>query len=158
MGNKQLAIKNTLDTSMINRAVLGAGCFWCIEAALQRLKGVSKVESGYAGGYVKNPTYDSVCSGKSGHAEVVRVNFDPKIITYESNLSNNAAILYIFMHIHDPTTLNRQGYDTGSQYRSIIFYEKGNVREQEAIKAVLEEVKKDGQYPGHPAEIVTEVK
>jgi peptide-methionine (S)-S-oxide reductase len=99
MGNKQMAIKNTLDTSMINRAVLGAGCFWCIEAALQRLKGVGKVESGYAGGFVKNPTYESVCSGKSGHAEVVRVHFDPKIITYESTIiPYNSYSLHLHAH------------------------------------------------------------
>ena len=86
MGSKQLAIKNNLDTSMISKAILGAGCFWCIEASLQRLKGVSRVESGYAGGHVKNPTYENICSGKSGHAEVVRVHFNPQIISYESNL------------------------------------------------------------------------
>jgi peptide methionine sulfoxide reductase MsrA len=85
MGSKQLNTKTLLDTSSIDRAVLGAGCFWCIEATLQRLKGVHKVESGYAGGLVKNPTYESVCTGSSGHAEVVRVEFDPKIINYQSN-------------------------------------------------------------------------
>ena len=84
MGNKPINVKNSIDTSMISQTVLGAGCFWCIEATLQRLKGVLKVESGYAGGLTKNPTYQEVCSGKSGHAEVVRVKFDPKIINLQS--------------------------------------------------------------------------
>ena len=89
---------------------------------------------------------------------MVRVDFDPKIITFQSKIYLYSAIVYIFMHLHDPTTLNKQGYDTGTQYRSIIFYEKGNKKELEIVKAILAEVKKEGQYPGAPAEIVTEVK
>jgi peptide-methionine (S)-S-oxide reductase len=96
-------------------AVLGGGCFWCTEAIYGRVKGVLSAIPGYAGGETESPTYSEVCSGKTGHAEVVRVEFDPEIITYEE-------ILEIFWHAHDPTTLNRQGNDIGTQYRSIILY------------------------------------
>jgi len=96
-------------------ATLGGGCFWCLEAVYQELKGVQQVESGYAGGQTVNPTYDDVCGGNTGHAEVVRIAFDPAIVSYRE-------ILEIFFTIHDPTTLNRQGNDCGTQYRSVIFY------------------------------------
>jgi peptide-methionine (S)-S-oxide reductase len=96
-------------------ATLGGGCFWCLEAVYDQLRGVTDVISGYAGGQVVNPTYKQVCSGTTGHAEVVQVTFDPGQITYED-------ILKVFFVIHDPTTLNRQGADVGTQYRSVIFY------------------------------------
>lgn len=96
-------------------ATLGGGCFWCLEAAFEQVKGVERVESGYTGGSVKNPTYRQVCNGDTGHAEVVQVAFDPAVISYRD-------ILEIFFAIHDPTTLNRQGADTGPQYRSAIFF------------------------------------
>lgn len=96
-------------------ATLGGGCFWCLEAVYQELKGVQHVESGYSGGQVPNPGYEQVCSGTTGHAEVVRVEFDPAVVTYRE-------ILEIFFTIHDPTTLNRQGNDCGTQYRSVIFF------------------------------------
>ena len=96
-------------------ATYGAGCFWCIEAVVQRLKGVEKVVSGYTGGTVKEPTYRDICSGSTGHAEVVQVTFDPTEISYED-------LIIIFMTNHDPTTLDRQGADQGTQYRSAIFY------------------------------------
>ena len=96
-------------------ATLAGGCFWCLEAVYLQLKGVEKVESGYAGGSVPNPSYEQVCSGRTGHAEVVQVTFDPQVVSYED-------LLKIFFTIHDPTTLNRQGYDIGTQYRSAIFY------------------------------------
>ena len=96
-------------------ATLGGGCFWCLEAVYQQLKGVHAVESGYTGGQVKNPTYEQVCEGTTGHAEVVRVSFDPDVIGYRE-------ILEIFFTIHDPTTLNRQGNDAGTQYRSVIYF------------------------------------
>ena len=96
-------------------AILGGGCFWCIEAVFQRLDGVSLVESGYAGGTVDNPTYKQVCEGTTGHAEVCRVTYDPRIVSF-------ADILHVFFTAHDPTTLNRQGNDVGTQYRSIIMY------------------------------------
>ena len=96
-------------------ATLGGGCFWCLEAPYQQVRGVTSVVSGYAGGHVANPTYRQVCNGDTGHAEVVLVAFDPAVITFRE-------ILEIFFSIHDPTTLNRQGADTGTQYRSAIFY------------------------------------
>ena len=94
---------------------LGGGCFWCTEAAFDELKGILKVESGYSGGHVKNPSYSDVCSGDTGHAEVVQITFDPKNISFKE-------ILQIFFTIHDPMTLNRQGADQGTQYRSVILY------------------------------------
>jgi len=103
-------------------AVLGAGCFWCVEAVFQDLKGVYKVESGYTGGSVKNPTYGDVSSGSTGHAEAARITFDPEIISYET-------LLKVFWTTHDPTTLNRQGADAGTQYRSAIFYTTDAQRE-----------------------------
>ena len=99
-------------------AVFGGGCFWCTEAIYKRVKGVEKVEPGYAGGHVVNPSYKKVCTGTTGHAEVIRVSYDPKIVTFLD-------LLEIFWHAHDPTTLNRQGNDIGSQYRSVIFYQDG---------------------------------
>ena len=96
-------------------AILGGGCFWCVEAALKQLKGVESVRSGYMGGRVANPTYQQVCSGKSGHVEVAEITFDPAVITFSD-------LLHVFFTAHDPTTLNRQGNDVGEQYRSVIFY------------------------------------
>jgi len=97
-------------------AYIGGGCFWCLEAIYQRVKGVERVTSGYAGGILDNPMYEQVSGGSTGHAEIVKIDFDPKQITYEK-------LLEIFWHIHDPTTANRQGHDVGSQYRSVILYE-----------------------------------
>ena len=99
----------------IEKATLGGGCFWCLEAVFLQVEGVTEVISGYAGGHVDNPTYFQVCKGSTGHAEVVQVSFDADMITYRD-------ILEIFFSIHDPTTLNRQGGDIGTQYRSVIFY------------------------------------
>lgn len=96
-------------------ATLGGGCFWCLEAVYEQLRGVERVVSGYAGGDVPNPTYGQVCSGATGHAEVVQITFDPAAIAYRD-------LLDVFFSIHDPTTLNRQGADVGTQYRSVIFY------------------------------------
>ena len=96
-------------------ATFGNGCFWCTEAIFEQLEGVTKVESGYAGGDIKNPTYNAVCTGTTGHAEVIRLIFDPKVISYRE-------LLDVFFSTHDPTTLNRQGADVGTQYRSAIFY------------------------------------
>lgn len=95
------------------QATLGGGCFWCVEAVYLMLEGVEQVVSGYAGGHVENPSYRAVCTGTTGHAEVVQITFDPEIISYED-------LLYVFWRAHDPTTLNRQGADVGPQYRSII--------------------------------------
>lgn len=100
---------------MDEKATLGGGCFWCLEAAYEQVGGIRKVVSGYAGGEVDNPTYRQVCSGSTGHAEVVQLTYDPDVITYRD-------ILDIFFTIHDPTTLNRQGADVGTQYRSVIYH------------------------------------
>jgi len=124
------------------KAVLGGGCFWCLEAIFQRVNGVKKVVSGYSGGKRKNPTYEQVCSGATGHAEVVEIEFDENIISYDE-------ILDIFFEIHDPTQLNRQGNDVGTQYRSVIFYVDENQKEV-ALKKI-EELKKRG------INVVTEV-
>ncbi len=108
-------------------ATLGGGCFWCLEAVYQRVPGVLKSVSGYAGGHTANPTYEEVCSHGTGHAEVVRLEFDPQVVSYER-------LLEIFFEAHDPTTLNRQGADEGDQYRSVIFYEN-DAQHQAALKA-----------------------
>ena len=112
--NHKLDQSNQQETNM-EIATLGAGCFWCVEAVFQELKGVEKVESGYTGGQVKNPTYKEVCNGTTGHAEVAQITFDPQVISFDE-------ILEVFWTTHDPTTLNRQGNDVGTQYRSAIFY------------------------------------
>jgi peptide-methionine (S)-S-oxide reductase len=111
-------------------AVFGGGCFWCTEAVFQMLKGVAKVESGYAGGAMDNPSYVQVSAGNTGHAEVIRVTYDPAIITYED-------LLTVFFGSHDPTTPNRQGADIGEQYRSVILYES------DEEKAIAEKIIKD---------------
>ncbi len=114
----------------IKKATLGAGCFWCVEAVFQQLKGVQKVEAGYAGGNLENPSYEEVCTGNTGHAEVVRIEYDPEMITFED-------LLEVFWHTHNPTTLNRQGADVGSQYRSSIFFhdaEQKQIAEQSLKK------------------------
>jgi peptide-methionine (S)-S-oxide reductase len=112
-------------------ATLGGGCFWCIEAAFNKIRGVVNVESGYAGGELASPTYEQVCTGTTGHAEVVQVTFDPDIISFEE-------ILEIFFTAHDPTTLNRQGADVGSQYRSVIFYH--NEKQRKVAEQVIAEL------------------
>ncbi|WP_345951910.1 peptide-methionine (S)-S-oxide reductase MsrA [Mucilaginibacter sp. PAMB04274] len=127
------------------KATFGMGCFWCSEAIFQRLKGVTKVESGYSGGTVKNPTYEDVCTGTTGHAEVVQVTFKPEIISYKD-------LLEIFWKMHDPTTLNRQGADEGTQYRSAIFYH--NAAQKQLAETYKAELNKQKVYP-HP--IVTEI-
>jgi len=112
-------------------ATIGGGCFWCTEAVYQELKGVSQSVSGYAGGSVVNPTYDQVCSGTTGHAEVVKLTFDPDQVSFRK-------ILEIFFTIHDPTTLNRQGNDVGTQYRSVVFYH--TPEQQETARHVIAEM------------------
>ncbi len=104
-----------ITTATTEIASFGGGCFWCTEAVFQQIRGVLAVESGYAGGAMPNPSYEQICTGKTGHAEVVRLNFDPTVISYRE-------LLEIFFTIHDPTTLNRQGNDVGSQYRSVIYF------------------------------------
>lgn len=113
--------------------VLGGGCFWCLDAAYRRVKGVLTVTSGYAGGHWPDPTYERVCTGTTGHAEVAQVEFDPKIITFKT-------ILEIFWTLHDPTTLNRQGHDIGTEYRSIILF--NSAEQQTQIQQSIEETAK----------------
>ena len=112
-------------------ATLGGGCFWCTEAVFLELRGVEQVEPGYAGGTVANPTYEQVCSGRTGHAEVVQVTFNPNVISY-------GELLKIFFTVHDPTTLNRQGADVGTQYRSVIFYH--NDEQKSVARQIVNEV------------------
>jgi peptide-methionine (S)-S-oxide reductase len=127
----------------MEKATFGGGCFWCVEAVYERLPGVQSVVSGYAGGTKPNPTYDEVCTGKTGHAEVAQITYDPAKITY-------AQLLQMFWQAHDPTTLNRQGADVGTQYRSVIFYHS------EAQKAAAEQSKIEAQK-SFDDPIVTEI-
>src|SRR5699024_224246 len=116
---------------MLKQAYFGGGCFWCLEAVFERLTGVEKVTSGYAGGHDPEPTYQKVCTGETGHAEIVRIDYDPDKISYEE-------LLKFFWTFHDPTTLNRQGHDIGTQYRSIVVYK--NEAEKEIIQTAIASV------------------
>lgn len=109
-------------SSKLEQATFGAGCFWCVEAIFQRIEGVYNVESGYSGGHIENPTYQQVTSGRTGHAEVIRFDYNPDKVRFED-------LLEVFWHTHDPTTLNRQGADVGTQYRSVIFYHNEEQRD-----------------------------
>jgi peptide-methionine (S)-S-oxide reductase len=125
------------DNSVKEVATLGGGCFWCLEAVFADLKGVERVVSGYAGGTVPNPNYEQVCSGRTGHAEVVQVTFDPRLISYRE-------LLDVYFSLHDPTTLNRQGADVGTQYRSVVFYDSP---EQKAVaEEVVKGLNESGEY------------
>ncbi|HJT48877.1 MAG TPA: peptide-methionine (S)-S-oxide reductase MsrA [Nitrososphaeraceae archaeon] len=126
-------------------ATFANGCFWCTEAVFKRLKGVKSVLPGYSGGVVENPSYDEVCTGKTGHAESIQIEFDPTVISYEK-------ILDIFWHTHDPTTLNRQGNDVGTQYRSAIFYH--DQKQKEIAEMSKRDLEKTGVYKNP---IVTEI-
>ena len=134
---------NSMNPNKTESATFGGGCFWCMEAVFERLPGVKSVASGFAGGHTANPTYEQVCAGDTGHAEVTQIEFDPAKISYEK-------LLDVFWQAHDPTTLNRQGVDEGTQYRSIIFYHS------EAQKLAAEKSKAGAQKNfKHP--IVTEI-
>jgi peptide-methionine (S)-S-oxide reductase len=133
------------DAATRETLTLGGGCFWCLEAVFDELKGVTEVESGYAGGHVANPTYTQVSSGDTGHAEVVQITFDPRVVSRD-------VVLAAYFTIHDPTTLNRQGNDVGSQYRSIAFYR--NAEQKAAIEKAIAETAASGAWHGA---IVTEV-
>jgi peptide-methionine (S)-S-oxide reductase len=143
---------NTMETAMDNNtngeldtAIFGAGCFWCVEAIFQQLEGVEKVASGYSGGARENPTYDQVCSGATGHAEVIKVIYNPTKISFVD-------LLEVFWGVHDPTTLNRQGADVGTQYRSVIFYTDDNQ------KKIAEDYKAKLNASGaFPQPVVTEI-
>jgi len=129
----------------VEQATLGGGCFWCTEAIFLKLNGVEEVKSGYSGGKIKNPSYREVCTGRTGHAEVIQITFDPKIISF-------AEILEVFFATHDPTTLNRQGNDIGTQYRSVIFYH--NEEQKKIAEKVLSLFEKDKVYDNP---VVTEI-
>jgi len=129
----------------MEKATLGGGCFWCLEAIYEGLVGVTKVESGYSGGSVINPSYRQVCTGATGHAEVVQLTFDPDVISYRD-------LLEVFFSIHDPTTLNRQGADVGTQYRSAIFFH--NDGQRESAESMIAELGSSGAWRDP---IVTEV-
>jgi peptide-methionine (S)-S-oxide reductase len=135
----------TPDTATSEVLTLGGGCFWCLEAVYAELKGVTKVESGYAGGHAKNPTYEQVSSGTTGHAEVVQITFDPRVVSRDT-------ILKVYFTLHDPTTLNRQGNDVGEQYRSIAFYR--NADQKAAIEKAIADTAASGEWSGR---IVTQV-
>ncbi len=120
-----------MDHRNIETAVFGGGCFWCLEVIFSQIKGVENVESGYAGGSKEKPSYREVCSGETGHAEVVRIEFNPEIVSYRQ-------LLEVFFYIHDPTTLNRQGNDIGEQYRSIILFTSS--RQEKVVKELMAEL------------------
>ncbi len=133
------------DSQATEVAIVGGGCFWCLEPVFDEFEGVISVESGYAGGHVENPSYRAICTGATGHAEVVKLTFDPATVSFRE-------LLQVFFTVHDPTTLNRQGADTGTQYRSAIFYLSDEQRD--AAHEVIRELNEDGVW-GSP--IVTEV-
>ncbi len=135
----------TIEAQKREKITLGAGCFWCIEAVFQKLKGVEKVQSGYSGGAMENPTYKEVCTGETGHAEVVQITYNPEIIDFDE-------ILEVFWAVHDPTTLNRQGADVGTQYRSAIFYH--TEKQREVAEAYIKQLNKNKAFE---QPIVTEV-
>ena len=136
-------VKNTAAAS--ETLTLGGGCFWCLVAVFDELKGVSSVESGYAGGHVKNPNYEQVSDGGTGHAEVVQITFDPRVVSRD-------VVLQVFFTIHDPTTLNRQGNDVGEQYRSVAFYR--DAEQKAAIEKAIAETEASHEWSG---KIVTQV-
>jgi len=145
--NNKIPKEKTIMTEGKNKeiAIFGAGCFWCIEAVFQELKGVYKVESGYTGGTVKNPTYNEICTGETGHAEVARITFNPEVIDF-------AFLLSVFFKTHDPTTLNAQGADRGTQYRSAIFYT--NEKQRGIAQNIINQLNAEKAYPNP---IVTEL-
>jgi peptide-methionine (S)-S-oxide reductase len=141
--NGQAQPNTTQNTTEV--ATLGGGCFWCLEPVYDQLRGVISVESGYSGGHVENPSYRAVCGGNTGHAEVVRITFDPSVVSFRE-------LLEIFFTIHDPTTLNRQGNDVGTQYRSVIYYH--SPEQEKVAREVINEV---NQAKLWPKPLVTEV-
>jgi peptide-methionine (S)-S-oxide reductase len=132
-------------TENMELATFGGGCFWCTEAIFEQLKGIQKVESGYSGGHVKNPSYDAVITGGSGHAEVIHITFNPKVLSFNE-------LLDVFFNTHNPTTLNRQGADRGTQYRSAVFYH--NDMQKNATNEMINGLDKSGAFEN---KIVTEV-
>ncbi len=144
-GQKKKNQKDKMANNQLELATFGAGCFWCVEAIFQRVEGVEKVVSGYAGGHVKNPSYKEVCTGTTGHAEVCQLSYDPDVVSFDE-------LLEIFWQTHDPTTLNRQGNDVGPQYRSVVFYH--NEEQKQLAEKYKVELDKAGIYKNP---IVTEI-
>ena len=134
-----------MSASTTEKATFGSGCFWCTEAVFQQLRGVKSVQSGYSGGEAPNPTYDEVCTGRTGHAEVVQITYDPAAISFDE-------LLKVFWQTHDPTTLNRQGHDVGTQYRSAVFYH--NDAQRRTAEAYKQQLDAAGTFR---APIVTEI-
>jgi len=141
----KIITENIKSMEGLELATFGNGCFWCTEAIFEQLEGVTKVESGYAGGAVKNPSYKEVCTGNTGHAEVIRLTYNPKIISYRE-------LLDVFFNTHDPTTLNRQGADVGTQYRSAIFYH--NEEQKAEAEQMIADLEKENVFD---SKIVTEI-
>lgn len=137
MNQENVKVENKAEELLNSVATLAAGCFWCVEAVFQKLKGVEKVESGYMGGTIKNPTYKEVCTGQTGHAEVCQISFNPTIISFEE-------LLEVFWKTHDPTTLNRQGGDIGTQYRSAVFYH--DAAQKQIAENILNDLSQSGAY------------
>lgn len=137
--------KTPAQLSKYQVAYFGSGCFWCVEAIYESVKGVAEVESGYSGGHVENPTYEEVCTGTTGHAETVKIYYDSTVISYDD-------LLKVFYDSHDPTTLNRQGPDAGTQYRSAIFYQ--NNYERDHAKAYIDQLLKEKKFPRITTEVV----
>ena len=137
--------EKAMSDNPLELATFGAGCFWCVEAIFQRVEGVEKVVSGYAGGHVKNPSYKEVCQGTTGHAEVCQLSYDPKVVSFDE-------LLEVFWGTHDPTTLNRQGNDVGTQYRSAVFY---HTPEQKKLAEAYKKKLNDAKIYEDP--IVTEI-
>jgi peptide-methionine (S)-S-oxide reductase len=143
LGGMAAGFAQNMNTNHTELATFGGGCFWCMDAVFKMLPGVKSITSGYAGGHTENPTYDQVCTGDTGHAEAIQIEFDPQKISYDK-------LLYYFWEAHDPTTLNRQGADAGTQYRSIILYQS------EKQKLLAEKSKLEAQKKFH-SPIVTEI-
>lgn len=145
--NKVLFEKETVckENTKLDTATFGAGCFWCVEAVFQQLKGVEKTISGYSGGTIKNPSYKEVCTGTTGHAEVIQVIYNPQIVSFKD-------LLEVFWQTHDPTTLNRQGADAGTQYRSVIFYH--NNEQKELAETFKNKLNQEGAFN---SPIITEI-
>lgn len=143
--SKDVQKSNSEAGGEVEQATFGSGCFWCTEAVFQQLKGVKTVVSGYTGGHTKNPTYEEVCTGRTGHAEVIHITYDPKVVTYPE-------LLEVFWKTHDPTTLNQQGADKGTQYRSAVFYHN-----DEQKQLATEYKKKLDESGAFKKKIVTEI-
>lgn len=142
---QKIKIQTKMDRENLRQIIFGGGCFWCVESCFNMLKGVESAVSGYSGGHTEHPTYEEVCTGETGHAEVVRLTYDPKVISYEK-------LLDVFFFLHNPTQLNRQGNDVGTQYRSVVYY--NHEEERHLAEAKISEINSSGKYAD---KVVTEL-